>query len=112
MSEIRPTKLSPEALRSINVFLDELLWTILSSARSFSTDRLKSALGKALPSSLGKEAVLEAEMELKSYLERTAPTNGASKPYTENAQDFPLHAAFEVRTISGSLLRPGLIVMC
>jgi len=97
LSEIRPTKLAPEAVRSINVFLDELLWSILSSARSFSTDRLKSALGKILPSSLGKDAVLEAEMELKSYLERTASTNGATKPYTENVQDFPLHAAFEVR---------------
>jgi len=96
LSEIRPTKLAPEAVRSINVFLDELLWSILSSARSFSTDRLKSALGKILPSSLGKDAVLEAEMELKSYLERTASTNGATKPYTENVQDFPLHAAFEL----------------
>ena len=104
LSEIRPTKLSPEALRSINVFLDELLWTILSLARSFSTDRLKSALGKILPSSLGKEAVLEAEMELKSYLERTASTNGSMKPYTENTQDFPLHAAYEVRSMKNTSL--------
>lgn len=107
LSEIRPTKLAPEAVRSINVFLDELLWTVLRSARSFSTDRLKSALGKIIPTSLGKDAVLEAEMELKSYLERTTTSNGATKAYTESTQDFPLHAAFEVRLI-GQLSIPLL----
>ena len=96
LSEIRPTKLAPEALRSVNVLLDELLWMILNSARSFSTDRLKSAFAKLIPTSFGKEGLLEAEMELKLYLDRTASSFSTAKPYVENAQEFPLQPAYEV----------------
>lgn len=95
LSEIRPTKLAPEALRSVNVLLDELLWMILSMARSFATDQLKAALSKLLPSSLGKEALLEAEVELRAYWDRT--TGGApSQRYTENTQEFPIQPSFEL----------------
>lgn len=94
LSEIRPTKLAPDALRSVNVLLDELMWMLLSTSRSFATDQLKSALGKLLPTVLGKEALLEAEVELHAYWERTP--DKPPRPYTENAQDFPTHPAFEV----------------
>ncbi|EJD01530.1 uncharacterized protein FOMMEDRAFT_126526 [Fomitiporia mediterranea MF3/22] len=94
LSEIRPTKLAPEALRSVNVLLDELLWMILSMARSFATDQLKGALSKLLPTSLGKEALLEAEVELRAYWDRTS--NHPSRPYAENSQEFPIQPAFEL----------------
>ena len=94
LSEIRPTKLAPDALRSVNVLLDELMWMILSTARSFATDQIKSALGKLLPTILGKEALLEAEVELHAYWDRT--TDHPSRPYAENTQDFPIQPAFEV----------------
>ena len=96
LSEIRPTRLAPDALRSVNVLLDELLWMILSMARSFATDQLKAALSKLLPTSLGKEALLEAEVELRAYWDRTS--NAPSRPYSENPQEFPIQPAFEVRT--------------
>ncbi|KAJ3546207.1 hypothetical protein NMY22_g2151 [Coprinellus aureogranulatus] len=72
LSDIRPFKLQAEALRSINVFLDELLYTILGSSKSLVTDRLRASLLGLLPTSIGKEALLEAEVELRAYWERTA----------------------------------------
>lgn len=82
----------------MNVLLDELLWMILSTARSFATDQLKAALSKLLPTPLGKEALLEAEVELRAYWDRTSTP--PSRPYTENSQEFPIQPAFEVRNLS------------
>lgn len=70
---------------------------ILSTARSFATDQIKSALSKLLPTILGKEALLEAEVELHAYWDRT--TDKPSRPYAENTQEFPIQPAFEVRLI-------------
>jgi hypothetical protein len=91
LSDIRPIQLKSEALRSINTFLDEFLWNILSTARSLVTDRIKAGVLKILPTSLGKAALLEAEVELKAYWERTAPNVGA-----DDTLDFPLQWSYEV----------------
>ncbi|KAH8118657.1 hypothetical protein DFH11DRAFT_1686758 [Phellopilus nigrolimitatus] len=95
LSEIRPTKLAPEALRSVNVLLDELLWMILGAARSLSTETIKGGMNKILPTPAGKEALLEAEVELRAYWERTTPSTPL-RPYAESVQDFPLLPAFEL----------------
>lgn len=95
LSDIRPIKLKVEALRSVNAFLDELLWNIISIARSLSTDRLKASLLKTLPTTLGKEALLEAEVELKAYWERTNPLSNPHATVVEG-EDFPLEWSFEV----------------
>ena len=107
LSEVRPTKLRTETLICINVFLDELLWLVLSTARSFSTDRIKVSLIKVLPTQLGKDALLEAEVELKAYWEKTGlhvlkALESAPSPSTT---EFPLQAAFEVRLHSPSYSR-------
>ena len=95
LSEIRPIQLKAEALRSINTFLDEFLWNILSNARSLVTDRMKTGVLKILPTSLGKAALLEAEVELKAYWERTSPTTNP-KVGVNDALDFPLQWSYEV----------------
>ena len=96
LSDIRPFKLKTEALRSINVFLDELLYTILASSKSLVTDRLRAGLLGLLPTSIGKEALLEAEVELRAYWERTAHSGKA--PFVEDdTASFQLQWAFEVR---------------
>ncbi|KAG1782998.1 hypothetical protein EV702DRAFT_959260 [Suillus placidus] len=77
LSDIRPTKLTPDALNSINALLDELLYSILNAARSFNPSRLRTAMHKVLPTTLGKEAVLEAEMELRAYYQRTVTAVGS-----------------------------------
>jgi hypothetical protein len=98
LSEVRPTKVRTEALICINVFLDELLWLVLSTARSFSTDRLKIGLLKVLPTTLGKDALLEAEVELKAYWEKTGHNvqKALESAPSTSPSEFPLQAAFEV----------------
>lgn len=52
---------------------------------------------KILPTGLGKEALLEAEVELKAYWDRTDPVSrGSLIEHNTNLADFPLQAAFEV----------------
>ncbi|KAJ6561459.1 hypothetical protein DFH09DRAFT_1364409 [Mycena vulgaris] len=92
LSDIRPIKLKLEALRSINVLLDEFLFNILNTARSLATDKLRASLLSILPTSLGKEALLEAEVELRAYWDRTA------RPAVpeDDIQTFHLQWAFEL----------------
>ncbi|KDQ64137.1 hypothetical protein JAAARDRAFT_27755 [Jaapia argillacea MUCL 33604] len=97
LSDIRPIQLKLEALSSINVLLDELLWSILHVSRSLTTDRLKAGLLKVLPTPLGKEALLEAEVELRAYWERTnASKPGASQRTVDDEKEFSLEWAFEL----------------
>ena len=94
LSDIRPVRLKPEALGAINVLLDEFLHIILTTSRSLSTEKLRSSLLTVLPTSLGKEALLEAEVELRAYWERT--TSRAT--LEDDSRTFHLQWSFEVRT--------------
>ncbi|KDQ21114.1 hypothetical protein BOTBODRAFT_169766 [Botryobasidium botryosum FD-172 SS1] len=95
LSDVRAIRIKPDALRAMNIFLDELLWLILSSARSLLTEHLKSGLLKVLPTALGKNTLLEAEMELRNYWERTHGSPLERKDdITEN--DFLLQPVFEL----------------
>ncbi|CCM03353.1 uncharacterized protein FIBRA_05482 [Fibroporia radiculosa] len=103
LSDVRPIKLAYEALQAVNVLLDELLYSIISAARSVATDRLKTALLKLVPTSLGKEALLEAEVEMKAYWERTVPltptsvaTGSASGSEAAREDEFDLQWNFEL----------------
>ncbi|KZW04378.1 hypothetical protein EXIGLDRAFT_24124 [Exidia glandulosa HHB12029] len=96
LSDIRPTKIKPETLRAINNLLDELLLLVLSTARSTTTGKLKSGLLKVLPTTLGKDAILEAEIELRAYHERTAPADPATPAEPASPKDFPLQPVFEL----------------
>lgn len=105
LSTIRPTKIKTDSLRSLNIFLDELLWLVLHSARSLATNRLKAGLLHILPSALGKDAILEAEVELRTYKMRS-PTPVMDEPGVKQT-DFPLQPTFEV--CSHCFWRPLLI---
>ncbi|THH31927.1 hypothetical protein EUX98_g2297 [Antrodiella citrinella] len=94
ISDVRPIRLMLEALRSLNVLLDELLYNLLSAAASVSTDKLKTSLIRILPTTVGKESVLEAELELKAYWERSpqhTPINGV-----DGSEQFDLQWAYEL----------------
>lgn len=93
LSDIRPIKLKIEALRSINVLLDEFLYSILNTACSLSTDKLRASLLSLLPTTLGKEALLEAEVELRTYWDRTGPPDVAV--LEDDGKTFQLQWAFE-----------------
>ncbi|KAG8745549.1 hypothetical protein FRC10_007727 [Ceratobasidium sp. 414] len=94
LSAIRPAKMGAESLRSLNIFLDELLWLILHSARSLATNRLKAGLLQVMSSKLGKDAILEAEVELRTYKMRS-PTPVVDEPGIRQP-DFPLQPTFEL----------------
>lgn len=100
LSDIRPIKFNIEALGCLNVLLDEILTSIIVAAHALTTERLKLGLLKVLPTTLGKEALLEAEVELRAYWERTnASRPGSAQTAAENApdQDFNVQWAVEVR---------------
>ncbi|CEL59466.1 hypothetical protein RSOLAG1IB_03399 [Rhizoctonia solani AG-1 IB] len=94
LSSIRPTRIKSESLRSLNIFLDELLWLILHSARSLATNRLKAGLLQVMPGGVGKDAVLEAEVELRAYRQRS-PSLGPDEQGAKQAE-FPLQPTFEL----------------
>ena len=94
LSDVRPIKLQLEALHSVNVFLDEILYSMLSAARSLAIDKLKAALLRMLPTSLGKEALLEAEVELKAYWDRTGPARTSARG--GDGLEFDLQWSYEV----------------
>lgn len=97
LSDVRPFKLKIEALHAINVLLDEFLYNILNAAASLSTDRLRASLLGLLPTSLGKEALLEAEVELRAYWDRTNAEGGPAPPPEDDSRVFHLQWSFEVR---------------
>ncbi|KAK0190588.1 hypothetical protein F5146DRAFT_1044855 [Armillaria mellea] len=92
LSDIRPIKLKVEALHSINVLLDEFLYKIINTAQSLVTDKLRAGLLSVLPTPLGKEALLEAEVELRAYKDRTK----SAKTVEDDKDTFNLAWAFEL----------------
>lgn len=97
LSEIRPTRLKPDALQSINELLDELLLHILTTSKSLTPARLKDGMLKLPPTPLGKEAVLEAELELRNHRDGSVPASTSSSD--DGALDnSTIDSAFEVCT--------------
>jgi len=102
LSETRPIRLKADALCSINTILDEFLYNILSAARSLQTDKLRLALLNLLPTNLGKEALLEAEVEIRGYWERTNPGRKAGTQQDDDSKLFSLDWTFEVNLLLSS----------
>lgn len=72
ISEIGPYRVSSDALQTINQFLDEFLVFLLSSSLSLDLSRIKAVVFTLLPSTLGKNAIVEAELEVKTFTETEA----------------------------------------
>ncbi|KAF9450949.1 hypothetical protein P691DRAFT_757736 [Macrolepiota fuliginosa MF-IS2] len=96
LSDVRPFKLKTEALHAINALLDEFLYNILNTAGSLLTDRLRAGLLGLLPTSLGKEALLEAEVELRAYWDRTNGEGAQVSPLEDDSRTFYLQWSFEL----------------
>ncbi|KAF7729620.1 hypothetical protein EC973_003993 [Apophysomyces ossiformis] len=69
ISEIGPYRVSTDALQAINQFLDEFLRLLLSNSLSLDLSRTKAVVFDLLPSTLGKNAIVEAELEVKTFTE-------------------------------------------
>lgn len=85
-------RVSGDALGAINLFIDEFLALLLMTSRSVDLVQLKTAVVQLLPYSLGKNALVEAELELKQQVEqRQAEYDFSSyeKIRTLTGEEFP-----------------------
>lgn len=61
--------MSTDALQAINQFLDEFIVLLLTCSLSLDLSDIKSIVFSLLPSTLGKNAIVEAELEVKTFTE-------------------------------------------
>lgn len=102
ISESRPTRIQAQTLAFLNRILDELLLFIVVSARSLATDRIKTdGLLKVLNNNvLAKDAVLEAELELRNYLQGKKAEGGrvplglSATSRWDGTEAFPVASAY------------------
>lgn len=112
----RPTRIQAITLDNLNKILDELLLLILTSAKSLATDRIKSdgilkvlggqsGSGSGAGALLAKNAVLEAELELRSYLEGQRKEGGkmplglSATSKWDGTEGFPVQSAYKTLRI-------------
>ncbi|CAO3619211.1 unnamed protein product [Cunninghamella echinulata] len=69
ISEIGPYRVSTDALIGINQILDEFLVQLLTNCQFLNLSRIKTSVFTLLPSTLGKNAIVEAELEVKTFTE-------------------------------------------
>ena len=88
---------SEAALSLLNAFLDQMLYSFLSSARSTRLPQLRQAIPEVLKPRLGKEAMASADEELREYLgdgedEELSDFYDGQEP----ARDFDLELAWKL----------------
>lgn len=121
ISDLRPTTLTPSALQFINAILDELLVSIVTSARSINPAHFRTRGAPAVLAdredslgALGRAAVGEAEVEIRSWYEGhpTANKRAGFPPGGEGiglAGDaptsavFPIHEAVELMRLKAAM---------
>jgi hypothetical protein len=82
---------STDALHGINQFLDEFLVRLLTHAQSLDLSQIKASVFHLLPSTLGKNAIVEAELEVKTFTEtEVIDYDVYEKMRTLGAPSFPL----------------------
>lgn len=113
----RPTRVQAVTLYYLNKILDELLLQLLTTAKSLATDRIKSdgilrvlggpsGSGSGPGALLAKNAVLEAELELRSYLEGQKKEGGkmplglSATSRWDGTNSFPVSSAY--KAVSGT----------
>ncbi|KAK0614039.1 hypothetical protein B0T14DRAFT_570025 [Immersiella caudata] len=84
---------SPAALQLVNNFLDQLLFNFLSIARSTSLSALRPAVSEVLKPKLAKDAISQADEELREYLGGEEEEVDQSPPVS--ARDWDLELAWK-----------------
>ncbi|CDH55928.1 hypothetical protein RO3G_16527 [Lichtheimia corymbifera JMRC:FSU:9682] len=105
VTQVDPLRVSSDALQIINQFLDEFITLLLTSAKSLDLSRIKTAVVALLPSSLGKNAIVEAELQVKSYTETADDIDYEAYERTRRLDSIPLDSI-------GALLRQECINHC
>ncbi|KAI8643103.1 hypothetical protein BD408DRAFT_442978 [Parasitella parasitica] len=106
ISEIGPFRVSTDALQAINQFLDEFIMLLLNCSLSLDLSQIKSVVVSLLPSTLGRNAIVEAELEIKTFTETESIDYDLYERMRNLAgKDFPLDEAV-------SLLREKCFEYC
>jgi hypothetical protein len=111
ISDSRPTRIQADALLLLNKLLDELLLLVLVSAKSLATDRIKTdGLLKVMNNSmLAKDALLEAELELRNYNDSKRAEGGRvplglmATSRWDGTASFPVQSAYNAVSSDRSL---------
>src|SRR4051794_33770247 len=69
IAEVGSFRMSTDALASLNTFMDEFILLLLQTSQSLDLSRIKSAITQLIPTQLGKNAIVEAELEVKTFTE-------------------------------------------
>ncbi|KAG0354248.1 hypothetical protein BGZ54_001735, partial [Gamsiella multidivaricata] len=69
LADASPYVISNDGLQALNAFLDELLFILIDTAKGLETSRIKASVYQTFPTALGKNAIVEAELEAKSYID-------------------------------------------
>ncbi|KAI1806802.1 hypothetical protein F4811DRAFT_550545 [Daldinia bambusicola] len=86
---------SPGALQLANNFVDQLLFNIISVAKSTSLSALRPAVSEVLKPKLAKDAINNAEEELREYLGGGEVEDLVHSPSTENPADWDLELVWK-----------------
>ncbi|KAF9582070.1 hypothetical protein BGW38_000702 [Lunasporangiospora selenospora] len=96
---------SNDGLQALNAFLDELLFILIDSAKGLETSRIKAAVYQIFPTALGKNAIVEAELEAKSYIDMggkdthnhmsNTGLSGTSNMFNANSDETRVEQVFE-----------------
>ncbi|KAG1456866.1 hypothetical protein G6F46_001779 [Rhizopus delemar] len=106
ISEIGPFRVSTDALQTINQFLDEFIVLLLRCSLSLDLSEIKATIFNLLPSTLGKNAIVEAELEVKTFTETESVDYEVYERMRKMAKDtFPVDEAI-------SLLREKCFEYC
>lgn len=81
---------SPSALRLVNSFLDQLLFNFLSVSRSTALSSLRPAVSEVLKPKLAKDAINQADEELREYLGGGDDDESAAGQGARAAEDWDL----------------------
>lgn len=126
ISDLRPTTVTPQALLHINLFLDEILSSLIVSAESLNPKDLRTAGVPAVfsgdkaadstgPRALGRAAVSEAELELRSWYDshggagKGFPPSGSGNGM-KTQKPFAREEAVEVMRVKGITLCVRLVL--
>ncbi|KAF9199542.1 hypothetical protein BGZ49_010318 [Haplosporangium sp. Z 27] len=69
LADFSPYVISTDGLQALNAFLDELLFILIDTAKGLETNRIKAAVYQTFPTALGKDSIVESELEAKSYID-------------------------------------------
>lgn len=87
--------ISPGALQLANNFVDQLLFNIIAIAGSTSLSALRPAVIDVLKPKLAKDAINQADEELREYLGGGEVDDLARSPVTESSRDWDLELAWK-----------------